>query len=766
MFPIVDVEPRKITPFAVSELLNSTSTSSLLSTIGTIDPVDTMAYLGKTAVVTQSSFDTCIPSLSKLSDSKDRHAHRSVRQWMGEKLWVREVVEDDSKQPLRGHRAIAKLLLAIPEGVDMKRSGRDGNSPLRLAVEAGDVKTVEILLNGPGVSERQKELGLIFAAFAGHLDVVKLLLDRGTNVDTSFETYGSVLEIAAYSEHKTLVDLLLERKANPNPKKSGPHGSPLQAAAFEGNLEIVTRLHAAGAKINAEGGIHGSALQAACYRGQEEVVKYLLSHGADVNLEGGEHGSPLEAATSSGQREIMKILQSHGAITPTTLQRPSTMDYSTDEALKRIGREVQRGRSGTLERRVEKILQEFRVAIAKKEDGSRTLEVLNEIALRAFKVAVTIGREGFLEFLIKNGMMLLVIAVSEGYEDGAKKMAQVWTRALSWAVDQNKSQLVRRMLSWCVADFKACIEAGEDDHAEAMIKAGIEIQLAMMSLEPRNEELRDLMIDVWIASFEEMIQGKFASRIEAIIRGFADQFQLSKDNVQWEAMRILGTTGMISLQRALLFRKNHVVNTLSKIFQEVLQRVFENERLAAQLIGAGLEWEGSSELTELVLDIGTTLMKIVSSPDTTNTQPQEAVLDRPMLFQIVGKTVRSVLTTASNANRLDHVEFLINYVARKQIREGRLMDREAGNPAVGCNAGVDTTYGDRTRSIAAVFAAAKSKGGLRSVVDDSLDRIIGDLGRDRSSLPPGVKERKKYTRRREIFWHKNWHVYLWCFGRV
>ncbi|KAJ7110469.1 ankyrin repeat-containing domain protein, partial [Mycena epipterygia] len=60
----------------------------------------------------------------------------------------------------------------------------------------------------------------------------------------------------------------------------------LQAAAFQGNLEIVKLLLAHGANPNIEGGQNGTALQAATVCGHTDIVKVLLEHGADASVQG------------------------------------------------------------------------------------------------------------------------------------------------------------------------------------------------------------------------------------------------------------------------------------------------------------------------------------------------------------------------------------------------------------------------------------------------------------------------------------------------
>jgi hypothetical protein len=81
--------------------------------------------------------------------------------------------------------------------------------------------------------------------------------------------YGTPLQAAAYGGHLEIVKLLLEKGADVN--SSGGH---------------VSHLRECEAKIVFKGGAQGTALHAACYTGSMDTIELLLANGADVNIHG------------------------------------------------------------------------------------------------------------------------------------------------------------------------------------------------------------------------------------------------------------------------------------------------------------------------------------------------------------------------------------------------------------------------------------------------------------------------------------------------
>jgi ankyrin repeat protein len=126
------------------------------------------------------------------------------------------------------------------------------------------------------------------ASAQGYKAVVRLLLDKGADVNVQCGQYGNALQAASYGGHEAVVRLLLSKDADVN-AQGGMYGNALQAASAGGHEHeaVVRLLLDKDADVNAQGGHYGNALQAASAKGHKAVVRLLLDKDADVNAQGG-----------------------------------------------------------------------------------------------------------------------------------------------------------------------------------------------------------------------------------------------------------------------------------------------------------------------------------------------------------------------------------------------------------------------------------------------------------------------------------------------
>jgi len=206
------------------------------------------------------------------------------------------------------------------------------------AARDGDVEAVRnMLANGVNVEARinhQTEslpngaTSLMAAAAEGHLEIVKLLLAAGADVNTHATKYReTALILAAREGRLDVVKTLLSAKAKANAKMEGGRTALIEASE-KLHVEIVEALIAAGADVNGKPARYGTALASACMRlldksslseteidqsGSIEVARVLIAAGADVNDRDSEGWTPLIKASRSGLSEVVKDLLAAGA---------------------------------------------------------------------------------------------------------------------------------------------------------------------------------------------------------------------------------------------------------------------------------------------------------------------------------------------------------------------------------------------------------------------------------------------------------------------
>jgi len=89
------------------------------------------------------------------------------------------------------------------------------------------------------------EQALVFASLCGQLDVVRLLLDRGTRIDATppgSHWTATALHTAAGQGHVEVVELLLARGADPSIQDARYQSTPLGWAAHQGRHDVVALL--------------------------------------------------------------------------------------------------------------------------------------------------------------------------------------------------------------------------------------------------------------------------------------------------------------------------------------------------------------------------------------------------------------------------------------------------------------------------------------------------------------------------------------------
>jgi ankyrin repeat protein len=215
--------------------------------------------------------------------------------------------------------------MLLEHGADVNTKDDFGITPLHWAADKGHVEVVKLLLERGADPNAKSNYSwtsgwtpLHYAADKGHIEVVEALLKHGADVNAKDKDGKTPLHVASVRGDVNIVKLLLERGADPN-ARDGNGETPLHWAASKGHVEVVEVLLEYGADINIKDRDGRTPLHvaSAAYRAPEwdyvDAIELLLEHGADPNARDGNGETPLHKASASGNVEVVEVLLKHGA---------------------------------------------------------------------------------------------------------------------------------------------------------------------------------------------------------------------------------------------------------------------------------------------------------------------------------------------------------------------------------------------------------------------------------------------------------------------
>ncbi|EAW17806.1 uncharacterized protein NFIA_077420 [Aspergillus fischeri NRRL 181] len=156
--------------------------------------------------------------------------------------------------------------------------------------------------------------GIHLAAFFGLQESMTALLDRKHDPNCMDIAYRTTLSWAVWNRHKGVVKVLLDRGADIESKDKINGQTPLLLAVRNRHEGAVKLLLDKGANIESNDIFGQTPLSWAAEKGHEEIVKLLLGRGADIESKDKIDGqTPLLSAAQKGHEEIVKLLLDKGA---------------------------------------------------------------------------------------------------------------------------------------------------------------------------------------------------------------------------------------------------------------------------------------------------------------------------------------------------------------------------------------------------------------------------------------------------------------------
>ena len=176
------------------------------------------------------------------------------------------------------------------------------------------------ILNHHRHEDGQITMPLIIAVCKGHEEVVDVLLMFGVDIEqketviydnTTFHGATALWCASCWGYHN-IVKILVDNGTNVNnPTDSG--STPLRPACFDGRFKIVQYLVEHGADVNTANNNKHTCLMNACYAGYYDVIQYLLEKGADPERRNIKGMTALHGSAFGGHLAISKLLVETGS---------------------------------------------------------------------------------------------------------------------------------------------------------------------------------------------------------------------------------------------------------------------------------------------------------------------------------------------------------------------------------------------------------------------------------------------------------------------
>ncbi|KAK0672600.1 ankyrin repeat-containing domain protein [Cercophora samala] len=205
-------------------------------------------------------------------------------------------------------------------GAEFNIEDEKNAAPLLFAAEAGHAEIIKILMDYkrtetsscPNSQSNRVDTPLHQAAKDGDASVVDQLVRSGADLESRNHSHQTPLALAVEMCQVAVVRGLLHHGAD-------PQSTLLLSLAVDSNktegtrLEIVRTLLLAGANIEVESAHGRTALHIAAQLGYTTIMEFLLENGAKTETEDTWGYTPMEWASRWGRRDSVQVLLAHEA---------------------------------------------------------------------------------------------------------------------------------------------------------------------------------------------------------------------------------------------------------------------------------------------------------------------------------------------------------------------------------------------------------------------------------------------------------------------
>ena len=194
-------------------------------------------------------------------------------------------------------------------------------SPLHAATAFSHLNTVKLLVErgaDVNVQDKHGKTALQIAATEGSSDIVEILLDYHADLNIAGR-HGGALHLAARQGHDDIAKQLIDKKAILD-LRAQSELTPLHVVARKGHVKVVKLLCTRGANMNHQTSSGRTPLYIAAENGHLDTAAYLIGEGADINLQTTYGKAALHIAIANCHSEIASMLIHAGATLNPTVQ--------------------------------------------------------------------------------------------------------------------------------------------------------------------------------------------------------------------------------------------------------------------------------------------------------------------------------------------------------------------------------------------------------------------------------------------------------------
>ncbi|NWT21501.1 DAPK1 kinase, partial [Vireo altiloquus] len=205
-------------------------------------------------------------------------------------------------------------LLGSLTNYDVNQPNKHGTPPLLIAAGCGNIQMLQLLLKRGSRIDVQDKAGsnaIYWASRHGHVETLKFLSDNECPLDIKDKSGETALHVAARYGHVDVVQFLCSIGSNPD-FQDKEEETPLHCAAWHGYYSVAKALCEAGCNVNIKNKEGETPLLTASARGYHDIVECLAEHRADLHATDKDGHIALHLAVRRCQIEVVKTLISQG----------------------------------------------------------------------------------------------------------------------------------------------------------------------------------------------------------------------------------------------------------------------------------------------------------------------------------------------------------------------------------------------------------------------------------------------------------------------